>query len=168
MFEEIYEGRCVLNVCLNIFFKSVLLLSYNRNKRFSQAAKCQLCPCSFPVYTPIKEFCMWCCTCQRMSFEAFSDFLLDLPYSSNFHSLISALVGNGRSKMIYGTAKQKKPGMIILITVKMDLLCVFVSLNGDALWKIQDESTVVLDKYELRSLPSNIRIPPQDGESLII
>lgn len=68
-----------------------------------------------------------------MSFEAFSDFLLDLPYSFNFHSLISALVGNVHSKMIYGTAKQKKPGMITLITGKMDLLCVFVNLNGDAL-----------------------------------
>ena len=69
-----------------------------------------------------------------MSFEAFSDFLLGLPRGFNFHSLISALVSNEHSKMlIYGTAKQKRPGMITLITVKMDLLYVFVSLNGDAL-----------------------------------
>lgn len=107
-------------------FKSVLLLNYNKNKRFSQAAKCQHCVCSFPVYTPFKEFCVWCCICQIMSFEAFSDFLLGLPYSFNFHSLMSALVVNVHSNMIHGSAKQKKPGVITLITVKM-IFCVCLS-----------------------------------------
>lgn len=54
---------------------------------------------------------------------AFSEFLLGLTHSFNFHSLISALVSNAHSKMlIYRTAKQKKPSLITLMAIKMDLL----------------------------------------------
>ena len=68
--------------------------------------------------------------------------------------------------LIYGTAKQKKPSMITGIAIKMDLLLyVCVSWNGEALWKIQDESIVTLDKQGLQSLLSNITVPPR-AESL--
>lgn len=102
--------------------------------------------------------------------RSFSEFLLSLSHSFNFHSLVSPLVSNACKKMlIHGAAKQKKPGRITLISIKMDLLlCVFVSWNGDALWKIQDESTVVLDKCGLGSLLSNTRIPSIIRETQII
>lgn len=96
---------------------------------------------------------------------AFSEFLLGLLDSFNLHSLVSTLVSNACSKMlISGTAKQKKPSMITSMATKMDLLlCVCVcQLKWRCTVKLQDESTVALDKYGLKSLLSNIRIPPKD------
>lgn len=150
----------------------MLLLSLDRNKRFSQAAESHYCTSSSCVSTPFKEFLRSVLHIPDNAIRkvASFEFLLGLSHSFNFQSLLPALVSSACSKMLmYGTEKQKKPDVITLIAVRIDLLLwVFVSWNVGMLWKIQDESTVVLDKYGLRCLFNNKRIPLQDRETLTI